>query len=99
LRTTSLARENEHINRKIQPIRDSWRNRGVSIVSDGWSDKRKIPLINIMAPFAGGAMLIQSIDATGNRKYADYVVTLFLNSITQIGRENVVQIVIDNAGN
>ncbi|KAH6788024.1 hypothetical protein C2S52_007576 [Perilla frutescens var. hirtella] len=39
LRTTLLAQEKEHINRLLQPIRESWRKKGTSIVSDGWSDR------------------------------------------------------------
>ncbi|XP_060670812.1 uncharacterized protein LOC132800646 [Ziziphus jujuba] len=35
LRKTLLAQEKEHINRKLQSIRDSWRKKGVYIVSDG----------------------------------------------------------------
>ncbi|XP_022874101.1 uncharacterized protein LOC111392920 [Olea europaea var. sylvestris] len=99
LRTTLLAQEKEHINRKLQPIKDSWREKGASIVSDGWSDRQKRPLINIMAASAKGVMFIQAIDATGNIKYCDYDATLFINAIKEIGEENVVQIVTDNAIN
>lgn len=38
LRATLLAQEKEHVLKKLQPIKDSWRRKGVSIVSDGWSD-------------------------------------------------------------
>ncbi|KAH7545528.1 hypothetical protein FEM48_Zijuj01G0103300 [Ziziphus jujuba var. spinosa] len=61
LRTTLLAQEKEHINRKLQPIRDSWRKTGVSIVSDGWLDRQRRPLINMMAASSGGAIMALSI--------------------------------------
>ncbi|KAL7233940.1 hypothetical protein ACSBR1_017528 [Camellia fascicularis] len=38
LRTTLLAQEKAHVNRKLQRIKDSWKKKGVSICSDGWSD-------------------------------------------------------------
>ncbi|KAL7232464.1 hypothetical protein ACSBR2_010485 [Camellia fascicularis] len=39
LRTTLLAQEKAHVNRKLQPIKDSWKKKGVSICSDGWSNR------------------------------------------------------------
>ncbi|KAH6779478.1 hypothetical protein C2S52_010715 [Perilla frutescens var. hirtella] len=99
LRTTLLAQENEHINRLLQPIRESWRKKGAFIVSDGWSDRQRRPLINIMAASSGGAMFIKAIDASGNIKDADNVASIFDVAIKEIGKENVVQIITDNASN
>ena len=54
LRTTLLQKERAHVERAhverlLKPIKDSWLKNGVSIVSDGWSDPQRRPLINIMA--------------------------------------------------
>ncbi|RWR88545.1 hypothetical protein CKAN_01756600 [Cinnamomum micranthum f. kanehirae] len=38
LHTTLLKQEKEHINRLVQPIKDTWRKKGLSLVPDGWSD-------------------------------------------------------------
>lgn len=67
--------------------------------SDGWSDGQRKPLINIMAASVGGAMFIKAIDSSGNTKDAEYVGSLFMEAIKQIGEEHVVQIVTDNATN
>ncbi|CAL5412651.1 unnamed protein product [Camellia sinensis] len=99
LRTTLLAQEKAHVNRKLQPIKDSWKKKGVSICSDGWSDRQKRPRINIMAASVGGAMFVKAIDASGNIKDADYVANIFLSVIEEIGKENIVQIVTDNGSN
>ncbi|CAL5412655.1 unnamed protein product [Camellia sinensis] len=99
LRTTLLAQEKAHVNRKLQPIKDSWKKKGVSICSDGWSDRQKRPLINIMAASVGGAMFVKAIDASGNIKDADYVANIFLSVIEEIGKENIVQNVTDNGSN
>ncbi|XP_015879725.2 uncharacterized protein LOC107415835 [Ziziphus jujuba] len=99
LRTTLLTQDKEHINRKLQPIRDSWKKKGVSIVSDGWSDRQRRLLINMMAASSGGAMFLKSIDASNNIKDGDYVASLFLQVINQIGDANIVQIITDNASN
>ncbi|KAL7168345.1 hypothetical protein ACSBR2_038729 [Camellia fascicularis] len=97
--TTLLAQEKAHVNRKLQHIKDSWKNKGVSICSDGWSDRQKRPLINIMAASVGGAMFVKAIDASGNIKDVDYVANIFLSVIEEIGKQNIVQIVTDNGSN
>ncbi|CAL5442268.1 unnamed protein product [Camellia sinensis] len=99
LRTTLLAQEKAHVNRKLQPIKDSWKKKGVSICSNGRSYKQKRPLINIMATSIGGAMFMKAIDANGNIKDADYVANIFLSVIEEIGKQNIVQIITDNGSN
>ncbi|KAL7228951.1 hypothetical protein ACSBR2_007615 [Camellia fascicularis] len=85
------------MNRKLQPIKDSWKKKGVSICSDGWLDRQQRPLINIMATSVGGAMFVKAIDASGNIKDADYVANILV--IEEIGKQNIVQIVTDNGSN
>jgi len=48
LRGSLLSKERSHVENLLQPIRNSWSHKGVTIVSDGWSDPRKGPLINFM---------------------------------------------------
>ncbi|XP_050238986.1 uncharacterized protein LOC126688364 [Mercurialis annua] len=38
LRTTLLLQEKIHVERLLEPIKSTWGEKGVSIVSDGWSD-------------------------------------------------------------
>ena len=35
---TLIQREKANSERLLQPIKDTWKEKGVSIVSDGWSD-------------------------------------------------------------
>ncbi|GFZ04851.1 hypothetical protein Acr_17g0004230 [Actinidia rufa] len=99
LRTTLLAQEKEHINKLLQPIKETWKKKGVSVVSDGWSDRQLRPLINVMAASSGRAMFVKAIDASGNVKDVEYVASLFIQVIKDLGEANVVQIVTDNASN
>ena len=85
--------------RLIQPIKDTWKRKRVSICSDGWSDRQRRPLINIMATSIGGPIFVKAIDASGNIKSMDYIAGIFLECIEEIGAANVVQIVTDNAAN
>ena len=49
LRTDLLQKEKELVEDILAPIRASWSSSGVSIVSAGWTDTRRRPLINIIA--------------------------------------------------
>ncbi|KAK9993892.1 hypothetical protein SO802_023595 [Lithocarpus litseifolius] len=65
LRTTLLQKERAHVERLLKPIKDFWLENGVSIVSEGWSDPQRRPLINIMAVLDGGPVFIKAIDGSG----------------------------------
>ena len=49
LRITLLQKESAHVERLLKSIKDFWLENGISIVSNGWSDPQRRPLINIMA--------------------------------------------------
>ncbi|KAG5524531.1 hypothetical protein RHGRI_031254 [Rhododendron griersonianum] len=65
LRTTLLQQEKTNVERLLLPIKGTWRGKGVSIVSDGWSDSQRRPLINFMAVTEGGPMFLKAVDCLG----------------------------------
>ncbi|CAA0809034.1 Unknown protein [Striga hermonthica] len=99
LRTTLLAQEKAHINVKVHHIKESWNKKGLSICSDGWSDIQRNPLINIMAASESGALFLSSTNASGEVKDAEYVANIFIRAIEDVGPNNVVQVITDNASN
>ncbi|KMT08139.1 hypothetical protein BVRB_6g143860 [Beta vulgaris subsp. vulgaris] len=78
---------------------NSWKKKGVSLCSDGWTDRQKRPLINVMAASGGSSMFLKAFDTSGNLKDADYVASLFQEVIDKERADNIVQIITDNAGN
>ena len=97
LRTTFLQKERAHVERLLKPIKDSWLENGVSIVSDGWSDPEMRPLINIMVVSDGGPMFIKAIDGSGEFKDKHYIAGVLKDAIKEIGHEKVIQVITDNA--
>ena len=97
LRTTLLQKERAHVERLLKPIKDSWLENGVSIVSDGWSDPQRRPLINIMAVSDRGPVFIKAIDGSGEFKDKHYIAGVLKDAIKEIGHEKVVQVITDNA--
>jgi len=96
LRTTLLQKERAHVERLLKPIKDCWLENGVSIVSDGWSDPQRRPLINIMAVSDGGPVFIKAIDGSGEFKDKHYIAGVLKDAIKEIGHEKVVQVITDN---
>jgi len=64
IRTTMLQREKANVLKLLQPIKDKWPENGVSIVTDGWTDVQRRPLINFMAISSSGPMFLKAIDGT-----------------------------------
>ncbi|KAF8407213.1 hypothetical protein HHK36_006340 [Tetracentron sinense] len=98
LRTTLLQAEKANVELHLKSIRQSWTRKGVSIVSDGWTDSnRKRSLINFMTASENGPVFLKAVDATEEVKSAEYVGKLFLEVISEVGHENAVQLITDNA--
>jgi len=97
LRGPLLAKERSHVENLLQPIRDSWNDKGVTIVCDGWTNPQRIPLINFMVVNESGPMFLRSIDGSGEIKDNDFITKHMRDVIMEAGPKTVVQIITDNA--
>ncbi|XP_075644981.1 uncharacterized protein LOC142615969 [Castanea sativa] len=97
LRTTLLHKERAHIEKLLKSIKETWKEKGLSMVSDGWTDIQKMSLINFMATSEKGPLFIKSIDGTKECKDKHFISDLFLKVISEVGHQHVVQIITDNA--
>ncbi|XP_061347130.1 uncharacterized protein LOC133292709 [Gastrolobium bilobum] len=99
LRTTLLQQEKDNVDRLCIPARSLWRSNGVSIVSDGWSDSQRRPIINFMAVCDGAAMFLKSVDCSGDVKDKYFIFNLLKEVIQEVEVDKVVQVITDNAAN
>ena len=99
VRSTLLAKEVKSIDTALAPIRNSWKQIGVSIISDGWKDAKNRPLINVIAVYPKGAMFLKAVDCEGQVKDAQFIANILIQCIQDIGPQNVVQVITDNANN
>ncbi|CAO2045269.1 unnamed protein product [Urochloa humidicola] len=99
LRTTLLVQEKTNVERLLQPIKSTWSSKGVSVVSDGWSDVQRRPLLNFLAVTEDGPMFLRAINTEGEVKRKEYIAEKMLAVIEEIGSQNVVQVITDNAAN
>ncbi|KAG6536871.1 hypothetical protein ZIOFF_001947 [Zingiber officinale] len=97
LRTSLLQKEKAHIGKFLEPTKAAWKQKGVSISSDGWSDVQRKPLINIMIVCESGPMFLKVINCEGEYKDKAFISKLLINAINEVGHQNVVQLVTDSA--
>ncbi|AQK58065.1 hAT transposon superfamily protein [Zea mays] len=83
LRTTLLVQERTHVERMLQPLKETWSSKGVSIVSDGWSDAQRRPLLNFLAVTEDGPMFLRAINTEGISKTKEYIAEKMLAVIDE----------------
>ena len=81
----------------LELIKLSWPTSGVSIVSDGWTDPARHPIINFMVSSLNGPVFMKAVDTLGEYKDAQFMGELFIKVVEDVGVESCVQIITDNA--
>ena len=81
----------------LQHLRALGIKTGVSISSDGWTDVAGHPLINFMYMSPAGCVFLGAEDSSGALKDAAYLAKIIGKHIDEVGAENVVLVVTDNA--
>lgn len=92
LRTTLLQKEKINVEHQLQPIKHTWKDKGVSLCSGGWTDSQRRPLINFMAAYESGSMFLRAINCEGENKDKHFVAEKLIECIKEIGHQNVVQL-------
>lgn len=72
---------------------------GCTIVSDGWSNVQRSPLINVKVVSPRGECFVKAVDSSGKIKSGLYIANIISETIEQVGVKNVVQVIMDNAKN
>ncbi|KAH7447480.1 hypothetical protein KP509_01G108600 [Ceratopteris richardii] len=101
LRGPMLVEEKERIEVLLSSIKLGWQVYGCSILSDGWSDMRRRHIINIMVSSCLGTYFLRAVDCSkvGTRITGEFIFEHIKGAIQEVGVENVVQVVTDNASN
>ncbi len=73
LRTTILECEKQLCRDGLASFQESLQLTGATITSDGWSDVRRRPLLNLLVISPKGDMFFKAIDTRGETKDATYI--------------------------
>ncbi|KAL9689223.1 hypothetical protein QQ045_033657 [Rhodiola kirilowii] len=99
-RTSLLDECHRNVEKDLALVKDTWATHGTSIVSDGWTNVKHQPLINVVASNSRGSMFLYAEDFSGVEKTGKAIAEFILKSIDEVvGPSNVLQVVTDNAAN
>ena len=87
------------VGKKLDPVKDMWLTQGVSVISDGWSNVKNEPLINVIAQNSRGATFMYAEAFSGIEKTEVEIAKFLRQAIDEIGPSSVIQVVTDNAAN
>ncbi|XP_021315251.1 uncharacterized protein LOC8066208 [Sorghum bicolor] len=72
---------------------------GCSIMTDAWTDRKRRSIMNLCTNCADGTSFISSMEMSDVSRTSEVIFELVDKAIEDIGPENVVQVVTDNASN
>ncbi|XP_072146540.1 putative transcriptional regulator tpeD [Setaria viridis] len=98
-RESLLKQERRHIETLLESTKSTWPEKGVTICSDGWSNPQRRPIINFIAVSEKAPMFLRADNCDGEYKSKEYIAEKLRAIIDEVGRQNVVQIITDNAAN
>ncbi|XP_042424116.1 uncharacterized protein LOC122011797 [Zingiber officinale] len=96
---TFLKKEVDRTMTLLEEHRFMWKKKGCSIMSDGWTDKKRRSICNFLVNSEKGTIFLQSTDTSDISKTADKVFEMLNEIVDKVGEQNVVQIITDNAAN
>eukprot|EP01018_Ginkgo_biloba_P034101 Gb_06205 [translate_table: standard] len=99
LRTTILHRSKERLTDKLQSIKETSMKTYCTIISDGWSDMKHRPLINVLVYSPQGVLFVKVVDTMDHKKTLEFIFKILEEAMLEVGEKNVVQIVTDSASN
>jgi uncharacterized protein DUF659 len=99
MRVTFLAKEMNNVMTMLEEFKEEWKRTGCTIMSDGWSDRKRRSICNFLVNSPKGTIFLSSVDTSDISKTTDKVFDMLDAVVEKVGPENVVQVVTDNAAN
>ncbi|XP_027927787.1 uncharacterized protein LOC114184671 [Vigna unguiculata] len=99
IRVPLLNKEVEYIEKLLQDHKLQWSKHGCSIMSDAWTHRKQLCLINFLVSSPAGTMFVKSIDGSNFVKTGEKLFQMLDSLMEEIGEENIVQVITDNGSN
>ncbi|WJZ84746.1 hypothetical protein VitviT2T_004338 [Vitis vinifera] len=99
LRTWILKEEVNDLSIIMEDHKKAWKQYRCSIMSDGWTNGKSRCLINFLVNSPAGTWFMKSINASDTIKNGELMFKYLDEVVEEIGEENVVQVITDNASN
>ncbi|KAK3218771.1 hypothetical protein Dsin_012741 [Dipteronia sinensis] len=99
LREPLLKEEFETTKEALKKQEQSWKVDGCSIMTDAWTDRKRRSIMNLCVNCKEGTTFLSSKDSSAEAHTGENIFKYVLSAIEEVGPENVVQVVTDNASN
>ena len=90
IREKYLKQEVDQTMNLLEEYKLEWKKTGCSIMSDGWTDKKRRCICNFLVNSPKGTVFLSSVDTSNMFKTADKVFKMLDAIMERIGEENVV---------
>nr|GMD88020.1 uncharacterized protein LOC109167856 [Ipomoea batatas] len=97
VRVPYLKKEVEHVKELFKPHEETCNKYGCSLMMDKWKDRRGRAFINVLVNCSLGSYFLESVDVSKDTVDANKMLELFETFVNQVGKDNVVQVISDNA--
>lgn len=99
LREPLLKKEVERTKQSLKEQEDEWKKSGCSIMTDAWSDRKRRSIMNLCVNCKLGTSFLSSIECSNEAHTAKFIFEYVDKYIQEVGSNNVIQVVTDNASN
>ncbi|KAJ9544513.1 hypothetical protein OSB04_024220 [Centaurea solstitialis] len=96
---TYLKKEVEKTKNTLKKYQDEWKSSGCTIMTDAWSDRKRRSIMNLCVNSRLGTIFLSSKEFFDVAHTSEVIFEYVDKCIDEVGHENVVQIVTDNASN
>jgi len=84
---------------ELEEYKDEWKRIGCTIMSDGWTNKKRRSICNFLVNSPKGIVFLYSLNTSDISKTAEKVFKMLDDAVEFVGEKNVLQVVTDNAAN
>ncbi|XP_010419316.1 PREDICTED: uncharacterized protein LOC104705021 [Camelina sativa] len=99
LREPLLKEEVGRVKGLLKTQEEEWKENGCSGMTDAWSDRKRRSIMNLCINCRGGTMFRSSRECSEDAHTGQFIFEFVKGCIEDVGVENVVQVVTDNAPN
>ncbi|XP_019157446.1 PREDICTED: uncharacterized protein LOC109154013 [Ipomoea nil] len=99
LSETYLKKEVDRVRDSLKEHEALWKENGCSIMTDAWTDRKRRSIMNLCVNSRLGTVFLSSKECSNEAHTSQFIFEYVEEGIAEVGEENVVQIVTDNAAN
>ncbi|XP_052181388.1 uncharacterized protein LOC127794391 [Diospyros lotus] len=99
LRETLLKGKVDRMKGLLKKHEEEWARNGCSIMTDAWSDRKRRSIMNLCVNSNAGTAFLSSKESSEEAHTSELIFEYVDKCIEQVGPQNVVQVVTDNAAN